>query len=344
MNDSMKREIAVLLLIVAATCYAGVRDELARTKEMSIRSWSDIRDAILTIGPSATNELARAAADENLDWRERFMANVCLERLIDPEIRNAFFANPLKDDPERSPEWKITAAGYAFEEVPLFKKRLSETHFWYSALEVFAMMEDVQMAHPLWKLIDNVIFGSAPAEIRETAARISEAYSVLHYQKTPTAFAGYEYWLWDYVSDGTYPGGAALLIANLNPDRYVEPAKLRAVLDQTGDVDLLESLWDRCTKENYVKRFVNERIVELRNCGFDLAKQEIDLCSDRVEFGNDNGTKNEEPDSSDSDLDDETHLKPCWLIAAFGIGIAAFYAWKILRKPNRGDMRKGPAS
>ena len=71
----MRKAIAVLLLIVAATCSAGVRDELAKTKTESIRSWSGIRDAILAIGPSTTNELARAAADEGLDWRERFMAS-----------------------------------------------------------------------------------------------------------------------------------------------------------------------------------------------------------------------------------------------------------------------------
>ena len=63
----MRKAIAVLLLIVAATCSAGVRDELARTKAEFIRSWFGIRNAILAIGPSTTNELARAAADEGLD-------------------------------------------------------------------------------------------------------------------------------------------------------------------------------------------------------------------------------------------------------------------------------------
>lgn len=98
----MKRMFAIVLAFVAATCFAGVEDELAKTKEASIRSWSGIRDAILAIGLSATNELARAAADENLDWRERFMANAWENAM--PTMENLFFYQTengiwhLKDD------------------------------------------------------------------------------------------------------------------------------------------------------------------------------------------------------------------------------------------------------
>ncbi len=256
------RNLAITLVLFSVTyCFGGVSDQLARTMDEPIRAWSGIRDSILAIGSSTTNELARVAGDESLDWRERFMANVCLEHLQNPTERNAFFDNPLKDDPERNPTWIITAAGYAFEEIPLFKRRLCETNFWYSALEVFAMMEDEQMIHPLWKLVDGFIFENAPGDIRAFAARIAEICAREYYDGVNPWACSYISWLERYVVDGTHPAGSALILSHLDPKTHFDPMELRAILGQTADVELLEKVESRFTDSRSWKRIlVEERI------------------------------------------------------------------------------------
>ena len=255
-----------LSLTCATTGSAGVMDELARTRMEPIRSWSGIRDSILAIGSSTTNELARVAGDESLDWRERFMANVCLEHLQSPTERNAFFDNPLKDDPERNPTWIITAAGFAFEEIPLFKRRLCETNFWYSALEVFAMMEDEQMLHPLWKLVDGFIFENAPGDIRTFAAQIAETCAREYYEGVNPWASSYVDWLERYVADGTHPAGSALVLSHLDSKTHFDPTELRAILGQTADVGLLETVASRFADSHSWKRIlVEERIKAIKS-------------------------------------------------------------------------------
>lgn len=260
----MRKRIVFLLMFVAATCFAGVEDELAKTKEASIRSWSGIRDVILAIGPSATNDLVRAAADANLDWRERFMANVCLERLVEPETRNAFFSNPLKDDSERNPNRIYTAAGYAFEDIPLFEKRLIEKRYWFGALELFAMMSPEDGMDPLWKLVGPAVFKQAPQSIRRTAAAISETYSIEYVATKSIGASGFPYWLEQYVMDGTYPEGNDTFLQVLATYPDCDFLQLQYAVEHTADHALLESLIPCFSNRSQKVSMIRQRIDRLR--------------------------------------------------------------------------------
>ena len=239
----MKRSTTILFLFFAATCLAGVRDELAKTKEASIRSWSGIRDAILAIGPSATNDLAHSAADENLDWRERFMANVCLERLSNGNRRDNFFKNPVRDDPERDPGWIVMATGYAREEIPLVEKRLVENGFWFGVLESFASMDsDPGTCDPIFGASSVIIDDVAPLEIRRTAARIAEVFTI-RFMDGVDEYVGSRMRVFKrYVKDGTYPEGVETILRLLASQKNCSYVELEDIVERTGDIDLLESL------------------------------------------------------------------------------------------------------
>ena len=338
----MKRSTTVLLMFVVASCSAGVRDELAKTKTESIWSWSGIRDAILAIGPSATNELARVAGDENLDWRERFMAGVCLERLIQPDARNAFFANPLKDDTERDPGWIPTAAGYAHEEVPLFEKRIKETGFWFAALEVYSLMVSDESFHPLWKTAESALFKLAPNHIRAFAARISEVYAQIYYAGRNDNVAGYADWLMQYVLDGIYPDGSYTLLRRM-PDRsYFRHSELIKLLAINRDPGFLISILDRFPPDSQAARLVSERIAELRNLTESAshavpttdeylpqtasASEPIDS---RVKRGDDVEPDTEEPPASESWQDNKQQPGFPWVLG--GIVLATVLAVILFR-------------
>ena len=321
----MKRSTTILFLFFVATCFAGVRDELAKTKETSLRSWSGIRDAILAIGPSATNDLARAAADENLDWRERFMANVCLERLVEPETRNAFFSNPLKDDPERNPNRIYTAAGYAFEDIPLFEKRLAEKRYWFGALELFAMMSPEDGVDPLWKLAGPAVSKQAPQGIRRTAAAISETYSIEYVATKSIVASDYPYWLERYVMDGTYPEGNDTFLQVLATYPDCDFLQLQYAVEHADDHALLESLIPCFSNRPQKVSMIRRRIDRLRESA---AREETSGSGNESSAGPEErllgtGLTKADSFSSNSGACNEQHSRVPYILAGVALLIAA---------------------
>ena len=317
----MKTELVVFSTFVAATCSAGVRDELARTKEESIRAWSGIRDAILTMGPSATNELARAAADDNLDWRERFMAGVCLERLVNGQTRDDFFQNPFRDDPEFDPNWIRTAAGYAFEEIPLLEKRLVETNLWYGVLEVFAIMQDGTFPHPAFKGVSEIVFQSAPSTIRKTAAQISEEFSrrfVDGIDEYASSFVGR---LKPYILDGTHREGASTYLRYLASQKSCSYVELEGVVERTSDIALLESFIPRFSNRPPEVSMIRRRIDRLR----ESAVAEGESCfafvpgSSPTERGDVSDPVDKGSAKPSSVPNDRTNCRFSWLFVGFSV-------------------------
>ena len=319
----MKRSTTILFLFFVATCFAGVGDELAKTKEESIRSWSGIRDAILAIGPSATNDLAHAAADENLDWRERFMANVCLERLVQPDVRDAFFANPLKDDPERNQNRIYTAAGYAFEDIPLFERRLVEKGYWFGALELFAMMLPEDHVDPLWKLVGPTIFKQAPQCIRRTAAAISETYSMEYIATKSIVASDFPCWLEQYVMDGTYPEGndTFLQVLATYPDCDFLP--LQYTVEHSTDHALLESLIPCFSNRPQKVSMLRRRIDRLRESTVVEPESHpaFDPDSGQAEREEKSVPVDEESPASESGPNGKQHPRSYWVFSSIVLAV-----------------------
>ena len=312
----MKTRIVILLTFVAATCFAGVRDELAKTKETSIRSWSGIRDAILAIGPTA---------DENLDWRERFMANVCLERLVNGRRRDAFFQDPFRNDPEFDPNWICTAAGYAFEEIPLLEKRLAETNLWYGALEVFAIMGDGTFPHPAFKCISEIIFRSAPADVRKDAARISEEYThrfATGIDEYASSFVGR---LESYILDGTHVDGAATYLRYLASQKNCGYFELKHMVELASDIALLESLIPCFSNRPPELSMIQRRIDQLRES---TAREETSVSANESSAGLEEcmpgaGLTKADSISTNSGACNEQHARVPYVLPGVALLIAA---------------------
>lgn len=271
----------ILCSLAVSNSFGGVADQLARTPSTPIEKWSKIRDAILASGMASTGELSRAVCDCSLDWRKRFMANVCLEQLSNPAARDRFLKSPLQDDPERDPSWIGTAAGYAFEEIPLFRKRLCETHFWFLGLEVFALMRNEQYINPVWDTIGSALFEDAPADIRWYAARIAEIHSRNYYDGINPYLGRYVKWLKKYVADGTYPEGSGFLLTRLDLEKCYDLKEVKAIIRQTNDPELLKSAVRRLeTSRSWIRECIEDRIQEI-----EAGTNSVEMASGKVASG-----------------------------------------------------------
>ena len=262
----MKPILCLLCALAVSTSRGDTVDLLARTTTVPVGNWPEIRDAILAEGVSCTGTLAKTIADSRRDWRERFMANVCMEHLSNSVARDLFFKDPLRDDPERDPNWISTAAGYAYEEIPLFKKRLCETQFWFSGLEAFAWMQGEEPLHPLWRRADTIIFEAAPDDIRRFAALIAEQRVREYYSGMSPYADSFIAWLRQYVLDGTYPEGSALLLSHLETTNVLPITDLRAMICQVDDLELLKTVATRFANvRSWEHQLLEERIAEIES-------------------------------------------------------------------------------
>ena len=93
-DNAMKRNLVVCFMVVQSVCFGSVRDELERLKSLPVPEWAAVRDRILKEGPACTNELAEIRNRPQESWEVRFIASLCLERLLNDPEETDFFRNP----------------------------------------------------------------------------------------------------------------------------------------------------------------------------------------------------------------------------------------------------------
>ena len=334
----MKGSFVACLVVVQSVCFGSVRDELERLKSLPVPEWAAVRDRILKEGPACTNELAEIRNRPQESWEIRFIAALCLERLLNDPEETDFFRNPWKSDPEYDRSWRSTAAGYSFEEVPLLRRRLREKGYWFGLLNLFAFPDDCEDWHPVFRNGEQILYEDAPAEVRLHAARLSEWFSREALANMNWHYDGYVPRLESYVLDGTYPEGSYLLLEHLANTGCLLPVDLRVLVSRNNDVAFLKRIRDSSKTTQTTRRLVENRLAELVSF---LENSQNPLSEGNSGMNDPDGVSSDASAAFDKqDQKDKNGNSAGWF-AVFGIVVASFCAWKILRKPTRRDMRKG---
>ena len=334
----MKGSFVACLVVVQSVCFGSVRDELERLKSLPVPEWAAVRDRILKEGPACTNELAEIRNRPQESWEVRFIASLCLERLLNDPEETDFFRNPWKSDPEYNRSWRSTAAGYSFEEVPLLRRRLREKGYWFGLLNLFAFPDDCEDWHPVFRNGEQILYEDAPAEVRLHAARLSEWFSRETFAKQNWGYDTYIPWLEAYVLDGTYPEGSSILLVRYSETKHYLFSTLRGVLARNKDPVFLEQICDSFGNDQTARRLVARRLSELSDLqeNSQNPRPERDSETNGLDgwFGHVSTAFNKQDQK-------EKKGNSAGLFAVLGIVVASFCAWKILRKTTRRDMRKG---
>lgn len=127
-------------------------------------------------------------------------------------------------------------------------------------------MQGEEPLHPLWRKAGTIIFEAAPDDIRRFAARIAEQRVREYYSGMNPYADSFIVWLRQYVVDGTYPEGSALLLSRLGPTNSFRIDELRPMIRQVDDVELLETVATRFSKSRSCEfRLLKERIAEIES-------------------------------------------------------------------------------
>ena len=241
----------------------SVRVELDSLKALPVPEWASIRDRILAQGTECTNELGVIRDNFQEPWQVRFLASLCLERILNDPGETEFFGTPWKSDPDFDPAWISTAAGYSLEEIDLLRRRLREKGYWFGLLDQFAFPDDCGDRHPVFHIGAQILFDDAPEAVRQYAARLSECYASESLIRHDWHYDGYVPWLEAYVLDGTYPEGSTLLLEHLGKTGCRFPEKLRILLSRNENKALLERIRDSPETDPTTRRIVAERLSQL---------------------------------------------------------------------------------
>ena len=259
----MKFSTLAFLFLFSSPCFGSVRVELDSLKALPVPEWASIRDRILAQGTECTNELGVIRDNYQEPWQVRFLASLCLERILNDPSETEFFGTPWKSDPDFDPAWISTAAGYSLEEIDLLRRRLREKGYWFGLLDQFAFPDDCGDRHPVFHIGAQILFDDAPEAVRQYAARLSECYASESLIRHDWHYDGYVPWLEAYVLDGTYPQGSTLLLEHLENTGCRFPAKLRILLSRNEDESLLERIRDSPETDRMTRGLVGERLSQL---------------------------------------------------------------------------------
>ena len=341
MNEPMKILVLILFLCLGSEPVLAVdREALKSLSQACDEEYCRLRDRIVDEESSALPLLEQILNDESEAWNVRFVSGVCSERIRRKDdvlvFENADWNMLLHADSR----WPHTAAGYQMELVPLYHDWLLEHGLWYSYLERASEM-DGKMTTGLERTLDSFVLDHATGIHRWFAAKIAEAYA-LDYLEGRNPFCGSEVGrLRHFVLDGTLPSGVFVFLDRASDERKTSAGTLADYLPFVDDVSYLIGLAERCKETESRYHLIQRRIEELESeiQSASSTNKTVVTCSEPPS-ADATGRANENASSNPPTTEKNTTGGE-FVFAIFGIGIAAFYAWKILRKTTRRDMRKG---
>ncbi len=130
----------VAYLGLACVCLAGsdgnavLRKQLREAAESDGPAYVAIRDRI--VADTSTNELYRAASDPALDWKDRLVARIALERKLRGADIEALRRYAWIKDPEAPEPMNISAAGLSYTMESTIRKRFHDAGLWYYYMEI----------------------------------------------------------------------------------------------------------------------------------------------------------------------------------------------------------------
>jgi CBS domain-containing protein len=111
-----------------------LQPQLAAVAAAQGSAYVELRDRL--VAEVSTNDLLRAAVDDRLDWRERLVARIVLERSLRGADIQALRRYDWPKDPEFDPMWLQYVTGFAYDMGPLAYPRLHAAGLWYYYLEI----------------------------------------------------------------------------------------------------------------------------------------------------------------------------------------------------------------
>ncbi len=132
----------ITLTILLTLCACGVwadevmelQPRLAETAAAQGSAYVELRDRL--VAEVSTNVLLQAAGDKRLDWRERLVTRIVLERSLRGGDIQALRRYDWPKDPDFDPLWLKYVTGFAYDMGPLAYPRLHAAGLWYYYLEI----------------------------------------------------------------------------------------------------------------------------------------------------------------------------------------------------------------
>ena len=125
---------------LACVCLAGSDSDAVLRKQLREAAESDgpehvaIRDRI--VADTSTNELYRASSDPALDWKDRLVARIALERKLRGADIEALRRYAWRKDPEARRPRESSVAGPAVDDAVMVKRRMNAAGLWYYYAEI----------------------------------------------------------------------------------------------------------------------------------------------------------------------------------------------------------------
>lgn len=134
------KTIIIGVLGLACVCMAASDEDAALRKRLREAAEADgpayvaIRDRI--VADTNTNDLYRASSDPSLDWKDRLVARIALERKLRGADVEALSRYDWRKDPEAPEPMKISAAGLAYSMESTIRERFHIAGLWYYYIEI----------------------------------------------------------------------------------------------------------------------------------------------------------------------------------------------------------------
>ena len=113
---------------------AALRKRLREAVEADGPAYVAIRDRL--VADANTNDLYRASSDTALDWKDRLVARIALERKLRGADIEALRRYDWRKDPEAPEPMKISAAGLSYSMESTIRERFHVAGLWYYYIEV----------------------------------------------------------------------------------------------------------------------------------------------------------------------------------------------------------------
>ena len=135
----MKTSRLFILVMLCACCawadeVLELQPRLAEAAGAQGQAYVELRDRL--VSTASTNALLAAVDDTRLEWRERLVARIVLERMLRGADIQALRNYDWTKDPEFNPDWDKFILGFAYQMGPLADPRLDAAGLWYYYLEI----------------------------------------------------------------------------------------------------------------------------------------------------------------------------------------------------------------